>query len=343
MHLTPKSLLENLGIGKVDLDSFVGIPGRIAIVHGPRAEVIWADDNGDERIESLDIPSTIALQLVAGDWVSLSDGRIVASNLRRTALRRPRRRSAEMQILAANIDLVLIVVPVDRALNLLLLERLAVMAWDSGARPVVVLSKVDTVENAVHQKRDVEAVVPGIDVMSTSSISGWGIETLRAMLTTGVTAVMLGPSGVGKTSLLNALEGTSHRTRDVSRSGEGRHATSTRRLHLLTSGGVLLDIPGIRLADLSVDRTTLEGAFADIVALSGQCRFRDCAHTGEEGCALDGAVSDGRLASRRLELWRTLHRDLVADTALPNDRPRDKSTRSGKKSRPPDSDEYPVR
>ena len=115
---------------------------------------------------------------------------------------------------------------------------------------------------------------------------------------------MLGASGAGKTSLLNALEGTVEFTRSVSRSGEGRHATTTRKLYRLSSGGVLLDIPGIRLLDLMVGQEGLNETFADVARLAEKCRFRDCQHSGDEGCAVEPAVASGELTSRRLESWR---------------------------------------
>jgi ribosome biogenesis GTPase len=141
-------------------------------------------------------------------------------------------------------------------------------------------------------------------VFTTSSLSGRGIEALRELLHEGVTAVMLGASGAGKTSLLNALEGTVEFTRSVSRSGEGRHATTTRRLYRLSSGGVLLDIPGIRLLDLMVGQEGLNETFADVARLAEGCRFRDCRHSGDEGCAVEPAVAAGDLTRRRLESWR---------------------------------------
>ena len=186
------------------------------------------------------------------------------------------------------------------------------MAFDSGATPIVVLTKADGTDIVESIVAEAQETVPGVDVMTTSSASGQGIERLRSILHEGVTAVMLGASGAGKTSLLNALEGSEELTAQVSRSGEGRHATTTRRLYRLSSGGVLLDIPGIRLLDLTIGQQGLDDAFADITELAMNCRFTDCAHSGDEGCAVEAAVASGELSARRLESWRSIRDEMVS-------------------------------
>jgi ribosome biogenesis GTPase len=304
-------------------------PGRVSIVHGKTAEVTWSDEGGRETTSTCQFATVLDPSPVAGDWVSVRDGYIVAVSPRRTALRRPSTNQRLVQVMAANLDVVLVVVPIDRELNLLLLERLGVMAWDSGARPVVVLTKSDgsqIVDSVVDEAR---LAVPGVDILTTSSQSGHGIEELRGLLHDGVTAVMLGASGAGKTSLLNALEGTSEVTRTLSRTGEGRHATTTRRLYRLSSGGVLLDIPGIRLLDLMVGQEGVDEAFADITELAQACRFSDCHHDGDEGCAVEVAVSNGTLALRRLESWRAAQASVAT-----NDRLKDR-TKISKRRRAP--------
>ena len=287
-------------------------PGRVSIVHGVTAEVTWSDSRGVETTSTCQFATTLNLSPVAGDWVSVRDGYVVAVSPRRTELRRPIPNQVEMQVLAANTDIVLVVLPIDREINLLMLERLAVMAFDSGARPLVVLTKSDGSEIVDSIVAEAQETVPGVEVMTTSSTSGHGIEKLRALLHECVTAVMLGASGAGKTSLLNALEGTSEVTRTLSRGGEGRHATTTRRLYRLASGGVLLDIPGIRLLDLTVGEEGLNEAFADIAELAEGCRFSDCRHDADEGCAVEQAVRDGLVPLRRLESWRSIRAEMVA-------------------------------
>jgi len=206
--------------------------------------------------------------------------------------------------------LVLLVVPIDRGLNARMLERFAVMAFDSGARPVVVLTKADGTNDVEALENQTELVVPGVDILTTSSLSGEGIDELRRRLHQGVTAVMLGASGAGKTSLLNALEGSDETTLAVSASGEGRHATTTRKLYQLASGGVLLDIPGIRLVDLMAGQDGIDETFNDVTEIATRCRFRDCAHNGDEGCAVQAAVEAGELAPSRLENWRLIQAQL---------------------------------
>jgi ribosome biogenesis GTPase len=213
-------------------------------------------------------------------------------------------------VLAANVDLVLIVVPVDFGLNSRLLERLSIIARESGARPLVIVTKVDRASDPTSLKAQIESDDADVEVVLTSSVTGEGIETLRSYLPPGVTAVMLGASGAGKTSLLNALEGTDELTKNVGRDGEGRHATTTRKLYRLSSGGVLLDIPGIRLLEVMVDEEGIRLMFEDIEELALQCRFRNCHHRGDVGCAVELAVASGALSARRLETWREMQSEI---------------------------------
>lgn len=314
-------------------------PGRASIVHGNTAEVVWCDAAGVEHTSTCQFATVLDPGPVAGDWVSVRDGYLVGVSPRRTALRRPHPNQRDVQVLAANLDIVLVVVPIDRGLNLLMLERLAVMAFDSGARPFVVLTKSDGAEVLDALVEEAELAVPGVEVLTTSSASGHGIEQLREVLRIGVTAVMLGASGAGKTSLLNALEGSSEVTRSVSRTGEGRHATTTRKLYRLSSGGVLLDIPGIRLLDLMVGQEGIDEAFADITELAEECRFADCRHDGDEGCAVELAILDGELPLRRLESWRAAQAGIDQRERLQERAP--KSRRRSLRARPeaPDDDD----
>ncbi len=284
--------------------------GRVSIVHGANAEVISCSGDGVESTSLCTLSLSLNERPVAGDWVEIRENHVDRVLARRSALRRPDPNGRDVQVLASNLDLVLLVVPIDRGLNVRMLERFAVMAYDSGARPFVVLTKSDQSNNAREIELETTLVVPGVEILTTSSMSGEGIERLRSELHEGITAVMLGPSGAGKTSLLNALEGSDELTRTVSRGGEGRHATSTRRLYRLSSGGVLLDIPGIRLVDLLVGQDGMDETFTDITALAAQCRFRDCRHDGDAGCAVEAAVKAGALAPERYENWKIVSAEL---------------------------------
>jgi len=286
----------------------------VSIVHGANAEVISCEGDGVETTSLCTFGASLNERLVAGDWVELEGKHVVKVLARRSALRRPDPNGSDVQVLASNLDLVLLVVAIDRGLNVRMLERFAVMAYDSGARPFVILTKADQSHNADEIALETTWVVPGVSILTTSSLSGEGIENLRAQLHEGVTAVMLGPSGAGKTSLLNALEGSDVLTRTVSRSGEGRHATTTRRLYRLSSGGVLLDIPGIRLIDLLVGQLGLDETFSDIASLAAQCRFRDCRHDGDLGCAVQAALTSHELAPERYENWRLAQGELNRQT-----------------------------
>jgi ribosome biogenesis GTPase len=319
-------------LGKTDLDQFqVGSGlnlGRVSIVHGAHAEVIWCADDGREEVSTCQFATNLNLRPVAGDWVTLRGEYVVEVLGRRNSLRRPDPNLRDVQILAANLDLVLLVVPIDRGLNVRMLERFAVMAFDSGARPLVVLTKADGTDDATALEIQTELTVPGVDILTTSSRSGEGIERLRELLHEGVTAVMLGASGAGKTSLLNALEGSDETTLSVRSTGEGRHATTTRKLYRLSSGGVLLDIPGIRLVDLMSGQEGVEETFADISEIAVRCRFRDCSHSGDEGCAVQAAVDSGKFPARRLESWRLIQSQMAGQS-----RRRDPATQAAKRKR----------
>lgn len=308
--------------------------GRISIMHGGNAEVMWCRENGEPAVSLYSFAASLNERPVAGDWVGLRDGLIVRVLKRRSALRRTDPYQRDVQTLAANIDLVLLVIPVDNGLNVRLLERFAVMAWESGAQPVVVLAKSDSALDLPNLTTETELVVPGVNVLVTSSLTGEGLSELRALLHEGVTAVMLGASGAGKTSLLNALEGRNEATGALGRGGEGRHVTSTRKLYQLSSGGVLLDIPGIRLVDLVVDQVGVDETFSDIKAIAEHCRFRDCRHQGDQGCAVEAAVRSGELAASRLENWRLIQLEMARQIDLrdPNADPR----RRRRKPNPPD-------
>ena len=314
------------------------LPGRVSIVHGALVDVIYADPDGIERLETFPAATTTP-HPVAGDWVGVSQGTIAWVRPRTSQLRRPETSKRRVQVLAANLDLVLVVIPIDRPLNLQMLESFSVMAWDSGARPVVVLTKADGADDVAAKAAEAAATLPGIDQLVTSAETGLGIPALSRLLGPGTTAVMLGASGVGKTTLLNVLDDRDEFVRPVGPHGEGRHSTTTRKLHRLASGGVLLDIPGIRLLDLVVSAEGLAETFPDIEALGSTCRFADCRHRGDEGCAVLAAVADGSLDERRFESWRRIRTALREQAAEPRGEPAGRTRRQGRRRAANDGDD----
>lgn len=268
---------------------------------------------------------------VTGDWVAV---RPVEPELvlveqvlpRRSQItRRAAGRREEEQVLAANVDLALIVCGLDGDFNVRRLERYLAISTDAGVSPVVVLSKRDLCSDATAELERARRVARSAVVLAVSSKTGQGWAELDAMLAPGVTAVLLGSSGAGKSTLLNRLLGADLcRTAPVRESdGRGRHTTTARELVELPNGAAVIDTPGLREIQLWVDRASLGAVFDEISELAPQCRFRDCTHSVEPGCAVRGAVDDGRLESfhklqreaERLEglltekqRWRSIHK-----------------------------------
>jgi ribosome biogenesis GTPase len=279
------------------------VPGRVARADRGRALVVTAAGPVHAALLHPDV--------TAGDWV-LVDGDVVRAVLpRRTALvRGAGRKDARGQILAANVDVVLLVAPLTTAPNLGRIDRMLAVAWSSGARPVVVLTKADLSAAADTERDEVAESAPGAAVVLTSTVDGRGLAELRTHLAPGRTLVLVGASGAGKSSLVNALAGPEVAfVAPIRPDGKGRHTTTARELVVLPGLGVLLDTPGLRGvqvwdADEGLDRT-----FADVAELAERCRFRDCAHRGEPDCAVAAAVADGVLSQRRVDSYRALQRE----------------------------------
>ncbi|MGY1693050.1 ribosome small subunit-dependent GTPase A [Geodermatophilus sp. SYSU D01105] len=281
------------------------VPGRVARVDRGRLTVLTA--GGEVR-------AVLAATLhehggaTVGDWVALRGELAVAVLPRRTAFSRvvAGRASAE-QVVAANLDTVLVVDALAGAPRLRRLERYLAVAWGSGATPVVVLTKADLCDDVPAAVRAVAEDVLGVEVRAVSAVTGAGVEEVRALVGPGRTAAMVGPSGVGKSSLANALLGRPLIATGAVREsdGRGRHTTTARELHLLPGGGLLVDTPGMRELGL-VDDEGIDTAYADVTELAAGCRFRDCGHRGEPGCAVAAAIADGRLDPARYTAWRKL-------------------------------------
>lgn len=285
-------------------------PGRVVAMHGARADVLLARN---DRLEYhvLGLSPTLAATPITGDWVLAGEERILDLAVRHTTLSRPDPRGTGVQILAANIDHILLVLSLEHEPSLGALERLAVLAWDSGAQPLTVLTKADTVADPAAMQRAVSDTVPGMEVLLTSAVTGLGLNRLREIMAPGTTTTMLGASGAGKTSLLNALEGRAEPVREVGAAGQGRHTTTSRQLYPLTDGGMLLDLPGIRSLDLLASEEGVDETFAEITEAAKKCRFGDCTHTVEPGCAVLAAVEAGDISRRRLISWQRIHREIV--------------------------------
>jgi ribosome biogenesis GTPase len=298
------------------------IPARIAAEHRGGYEV-WSHESagpaqiaGRLRVE----PEREGLPGV-GDWVVLRDppgpDRVAVIDRvlsRRTVFTRGSAgREARAQIVAANVDLVFAVCGLDADFNVRRIERYLARIWASGAQPSVILNKADTCDDISARKAEVESRCHDVRVHVTCAIRSEGLDAIQASITGGVTAALVGSSGSGKSTLINALVGEdlmptgAVRTRD----GRGCHVTTHRQLVLLPEGGLLLDTPGMRELEL-VDEDGLDSVFDDVAALARRCRFRDCTHDDEPGCAVSAAVEAGDLPAERLEHFRKLQREARA-------------------------------
>jgi ribosome biogenesis GTPase len=231
---------------------------------------------------------------------------------RRTAItRKAPKKGAVDQVLAANVDLALITMAVDADFNIRRVERLLAIVYQSGATPNIVLTKAD-LGRARERVNQLMQVAAGVPVVVTSALTNEGIVQLSQLLP-GKTAVLLGSSGVGKSTLVNQLDG-SHlaRTRAVHHTGQGRHTTSHRQLTLLDTGGVIIDTPGLREMQLWVGSDATDEVFADIDSLAATCHFSDCRHEQEPGCAVTEAIGHGTLDKARLRSYHKLQRELQA-------------------------------
>lgn len=302
------------------------VPGRVVRVDRGQCDVVTA--TGTVRADTAFVTPHDPLRVICtGDWAAVDpeggNPRYVRACLpRRTAfVRSTSSQRSEGQILAANVDHAIIAVSLAVELDLGRIERFLALAWESGAQPLLVLTKADLVPDATalsYLVQDVETTAPGVQVLPVSSLTGEGTDVLAAVVSGG-TSVLLGVSGAGKSTLANTLIGDDAMAVQATRGvdGKGRHTTTTRNLLVLPGGGVLIDTPGLRGVGLFDAGAGVGQVFSEIEDLAADCRFHDCAHESEPGCAVLAALADGSLPERRLDSYRKLVREnqrIVAKT-----------------------------
>ena len=289
------------------------VPGRVGRVDRGRVTVHTADGPTPALVR-LPAGSELEDQPTTGDWVGLErrpDGDVVRVVLPRSSaiVRKAAGERSDAQVMAANLDHVLVAVPFETRVNLSTIERYLVVAWESGAQPLVVLTKCDLAYDPDATRAEVETAAPGVDVHVVSAETGEGVDVLAAVLSGGTTA-LVGQSGAGKSTLVNVLAGEEVQLVSGTRQdGKGRHTTTARELIALTGGGVLIDTPGLRSIGLHDDGEGVALTFPDVEELIAACRFADCAHETEPGCAVQAALASGELDERRWHSWGKLQRE----------------------------------
>jgi ribosome biogenesis GTPase / thiamine phosphate phosphatase len=297
------------------------VPARVAVQH--RGQLVVYAEHGELRVR---LPGRFrheGIDVAVGDWVAVADDSVVQAVLPRhtSIVRNAAGLTTAAQTLAANVDVAFVVTSLGPDVEPRRIERYLVSIWESGATPEIVLTKADRMDDPWPLVAEVESVALGIPVHVVSAISGLGCDALRARLTPGLTAVLLGSSGVGKSTLVNRWIGEELLATRETRADddEGRHTTTRRELILLPGGGLVIDTPGLRELQLwDSGSEAFEATFADVELLAAGCRFNDCAHTREPGCAVLAALDAGELRQERFESWRKLQKELRA-IAVRND------------------------
>ncbi len=285
------------------------VPARVLRHDGVAVQARAADGDRTVKLRRGVEPVTV------GDWLVVDGEQVVALLDRASLLRRRAAGGDDNQLLAANLDLVLLVCGLDRPVTAGRIQRGEALAWDAGAHPILVLTKADAVPGVALDATlaDVAEVHPGLERFVTSSADGLGIEELRRRMV-DATSVLLGESGAGKSRLVNAILGTDAAVVGAVRSSDakGRHTTTNRQLHVLPGGGVVIDSPGIREVGLAGDEESVDALFADLDELGEECRFSDCRHLGEPGCAIGLAIEAGEISQDRLDAYLALREEALA-------------------------------
>ena len=343
--LEPYGWSEQLAIRFQPLIALGMLPGRVLRVD--RGECTVATETGPMRCLWAPLEGGAESEAgapVTGDWVGIrSDPAPLVSAIlpRTTAIRRtdPDPSGRKEQVLVANMDTVFIVHGLDRPEQVSRMERSVVLVWESGAEPVIVLTKTDlATDHAIATTTDaMNGVSPGVPVLALSNLTGDGVEEARQYVGPGTTVALIGESGTGKSALINRLLGVENQATADTRDGDGkgRHTTVSRELILLPSGGALIDTPGLRTLGLWTGSKGLSRTFSDIESLALECRFRDCRHGSEPGCAVRRAVADGSLDEGRIQNYRRMEKEMEAK------RQRDsRRTRSSKPRTAPAQEEW---
>lgn len=327
-ELENQSLLAALGWNDFFAEHFAPLAqegyevGRVAIQH--KGAYTLLTEHGELRGEitgkmlyfsdsPLDLPAV-------GDWVAIrprveENAATIHELLPRKSrfVRKAPGEKVEEQVVAANIDNVFLVTGLDGDYNLKRLERYLVLAWESGANPIVVLNKIDLCEDQSALLQEVQAVALSVPILMMSALGNEGVEAMRPYLGPGLTGALLGSSGVGKSTIINQLLGEDRqRVKEVrATDSRGRHTTTYRELIALPFGGLLMDTPGMRELQLWGSGEGFDDTFEDIHRVAEQCRFRDCQHFAEPGCAVRAALEDGTLTTRRYESYLKLQKELA--------------------------------
>ena len=292
---------------------------RVSVQHKDKYKIITeegealAEVSGKFKHEALGTESFPAV----GDWVMVdrlndSNGNAIIDHVlrRKSAFeRKVAGNRRDIQIVAANIDIVFICMALNNDFNIRRLERYISVAWDSMATPVIVLTKADLCDNVLEKQLEVEAVAFGIDVLVTSSINGEGYEEIKNYIGNNKTVAFIGSSGIGKSTLINKLMGEEILlTNGLRNDDKGRHTTTHRELLVLPNGGVVIDTPGMR--ELQLITGDVDKSFSDIDEIAAQCKFSDCKHESEPGCAVRKAIEDGIIDINRFESYKKIQKEL---------------------------------